>query len=109
MFVSRLTPVPDTGWTLIKAALSNGVVGTRTVAIRVLKSRPLDTWPPGLLETIRETAWRDPYDKVRKDARELIATVSQFRASGPPRRKDVDSRWELQSDLVRADPAHRLS
>lgn len=74
--VSRLEPVPDTGWNLIRTALSNRVVGNRRTAVRVLKSRPIDTWPAGVTETIRELAWRDPADDVRSDARELAGAFA---------------------------------
>jgi hypothetical protein len=74
--VSRLTPVPELGWKLIRTALSNRVVGTRRAAIGALESRPFNTWPTDLIEIVRELEWRDPDANTRTTARSLLAAIN---------------------------------
>jgi hypothetical protein len=42
------------------------------MALRVLGEWPPDFWPTGARETIEAIAWRDPEDKVKKRARDVL-------------------------------------
>jgi hypothetical protein len=80
--VERLDERPDTGWPLIRAALSNETVRSRYVALSALKA--WTTLPDEVAATLREAIRIEPDENLRQKMRDLLTTAPAQGHGGTP-------------------------